>query len=171
MLRMITQILLVLSRLTFAGWVGGAVLFVMAGIAEVFHPGFDSMIKDQLVTVRFPVYYAFGAVLAGTGTLSVTGYWFLTGHRHAGWQIRSPRWPLLLAWLGLALMLWDYLTVYLPLADLVTPPGKPRTQEFDHLHHWSMYINTAGLLLFAMAAVLLNLPTSTSSTAAAHPPA
>lgn len=171
MSRLPEYLCLVWSRLAFAGWVGGAVLFVMAGVAEVLHPGFDSMIKDQLVTVRFPLYYAFGAVLIGTGTLSATGYWFLSGHRLSGWRCSSPRWPLLLAWLGLALMLWDYLTVYLPLAALVTPPGKPRTQEFDHLHHWSMYINTVELLLFALAAVLLNWPTHPSSTESAPPPA
>ena len=59
---------LTLARLLLSAWFGAAVLFVVIGVREVTHPGFDSMVRDQLAVLRFPAYY-----VCGFGCLVVLG--------------------------------------------------------------------------------------------------
>lgn len=138
-----------LARFCLPAWIGAAVLFVWVGVREVTTPEFTSEIKDRLVTLRFPGYYSAGATLlcgAVAGCLLA-----LTSQSHR----RVVIVPCLLVMLAGGLMVYDYLSIYLPLAALVTPPGKPRTMEFLSLHQWSMRINTVHLLLCLTAALWL----------------
>ncbi len=138
-----------LARFCLPAWIGAAVLFVWVGVREVTTPEFTSEIKDRLVTLRFPGYYIAGATLlscAGAGCLIA-----LTS------RFRRPSIlvPCLLVLMASGLMVYDYVNIYLPLAALVTPPGKPRTMEFLSLHQWSMRINTLHLVLCLTAALWL----------------
>jgi hypothetical protein len=56
---------------------------------------------------------------------------------------------------SLLLMMVDYTTIYRPLETMVTPPGQPRTMEFNRLHQWSTWINTVNLVVTLLAAGVL----------------
>ncbi len=144
---------LFLARTAITAWIGAAVLFVVVGVSEVIHADFSSEIRDQLVVIRFPWFYRFGFALISLSlvctVLTASGPEF-SGRRKliaAG---------LLLA--ALLLMTAEYFLVYVRLAEMVTPPGKPRTQEFQAYHKTSMYANFAGLALCGTAMGLLTWP-------------
>lgn len=131
------------GRFCLNAWVGAAVLFVIVGVTEVTSSQVDSTMRDILVTLRFPWYYRTGFTLLGCSLLTV-----LLGGASWGWR----RWLLLVLIAGaLGLMVADYYTIYVPLVDLVTPPGQPRTPAFASCHQASTAINTAGLALILLA--------------------
>lgn len=144
---------LCLARWSAAAWVGAALLFVAVGVREVTHPSFTSEIKDQLATLRFPLYYAYGAVLVISAWV---GSWLSKGHPQLSGH--SRRTVLVLLSLALVVMAVDYLWIYRPLEALVTPPGKVRTEYFLSLHRWSMRVNTLQVLLCLLAGIALCWP-------------
>lgn len=129
------------ARFATSAWVGAATLFVITAVMEVTEPRLESTVRDILVTVRFPAFYAAGAALLGTAWLAtlVARRWFSA----------------LLLTIALGLMAGDYVAVYQPLLQLVTPPGKPRTEAFQTYHRWSEGLNGTGLLLSLTAALTL----------------
>ncbi|MBX3449976.1 MAG: hypothetical protein KF777_10475 [Planctomycetaceae bacterium] len=131
------------GRFCLNAWVGAAVLFVIVGVTEVTSSQVDSTMRDVLVTLRFPWYYRSGFTLLGCSLVAL-----LLGGANWGWR----RWPLLvLVAVSLGLMVADYYTIFVPLVELVTPPGKPRTPAFAAYHEASTAINTAGLALILLA--------------------
>ena len=155
-----TQLALFLARTAISAWIGAAVLFVVVGVSEVLHPEFTSEIKDQLVLIRFPWFYRFGFTLLAVcllATLAVS----------PGAEFSAKR-RILAAWLlaaALVLMAVEYFAVYLPLAQLVTPPGKPRTAEFQAYHKASMAVNLTGLALCGAAMIIINRPAQPAASA------
>src|SRR4051812_8042377 len=145
------RFMLFLARTAITAWVGAAVLFVVVGISEVIHPGFSSEIRDQLVIIRFPWYYGFGMTLLTAG---------LMGTLASGDELSTNCRILATGLIALALvvMIAEYFAVYIPLADMITPAGKPRPPEFTAYHRASMWINLASLLLSLFATGLLNWP-------------
>ncbi|MGH7201031.1 MAG: hypothetical protein ACREJB_10535 [Planctomycetaceae bacterium] len=141
---------LTLCRLSIACWVGGATLFVATSIVEQRFAGFTPTVRDQLAVLRFPWYYGFGFTLV-TASL-VFG---VCARNHPGVGPRAMRFALGLLAAALLVMLADYLWVYRPLHDLITPPGSPRSAEFARYHEWSKWINFGhgGLSLIAAALV------------------
>ena len=141
--------LLLLARFLLSAWFGAAVLFVIIGVGEVTHPGIGSAIRDQLVLIRFPLYYTCGFVTLGGAAASLVLL--------LGWGLRRPAtWSAAaLTAIALALMAYDYPCVYLPLARMVTPPAQSRPAEFRPLHEWSKTIN--GLELGCVLAAALTL--------------
>lgn len=141
------------ARIALTAWVGAAALFVVVGIREVTSERTElqsSPVKDALVLVRFPAYYACGFALV---TLS------LLGSLTAGSLSGKRRWLIvLLVGTSLVLMITDYFWVYRPLAEMITPPGKARPGQFVAYHEASKWINAAGIALCFVAAVLLSLP-------------
>lgn len=134
------------GRFCLNAWVGAAVLFVIVGVTEVTSSQVDSTMRDILVSLRFPWYYRCGFTLLGCSLLTI-----VLGGANWGWR----RWPLLALVAGaLGLMVADYCTIYVPLVELVTPPGKPRTPAFAAYHEASTAINTVGLALILLACVL-----------------
>ena len=109
------------------------------------------MTTDQLVVLRFPAYYVMGFVLVGAAWV---------GAAICGEQLSFRRRGAALGLFGLALgmMLFDYLVVYLPLAEMITPPGQARPQGFQTLHQWSKIINSVDVGLVLLGALLLNWP-------------
>lgn len=133
------RVLLMLSRFLLSAWVGAAVLFVIIGVREVRFPGFESVTRDQLVLLRFPMYYVAGFVLLGTALLSQVLL-----------LARGERAKVLFAACGLTaaalgLMTYDYPCVYRPLADMISPPGQTRPASFEALHLWSETVNALQL--------------------------
>ncbi len=162
------RVVLLLVRWTLSAWVGAAVLFVAVGVREVTSPEFTSEIKDRLVLLRFPLFYATGFALVGSAWVGL------------GWLAatsRDRRWiwvcGLVMVTLALGGMLADYLLIYLPLETLVNPPGQPRTQRFLGLHQWSSRVNTVNLAICLAASLWLGWPWSEgyrrSSGAAGEP--
>jgi hypothetical protein len=129
------------ARFATSAWVGAATLFVITSVMEVTDPRLESTVRDILVAVRFPAFYATGAVLLGTAWLAT-----LVGRRWFS--------AVLLA-VTLGLMAADYVAVYQPLVELVTPPGRPRTEAFQSYHRWSEGLNGVELLLSLVAALTL----------------
>jgi hypothetical protein len=150
------RFLLTTARLALAAWVGGAALFVITGVREVTtsDPHLNqSAVKDALVAVRFPAYYAFGFTLLAVALACIAAL------------PRMRLLPTLRRWLllllpaaALLLMIADYVWVYRPLEAMVTPPGKARPAEFVEYHAASKWINAAGLGVSLLAAVLVSWP-------------
>lgn len=144
---------LTLARFFLCVWVGGAALFVVTSIAEQRFPGFGQPIKNQLALLRFPWYYRFGFTLLG-GTL-------VAGHfaRHHADLAGSARWLVFgLTATALALMAIDYVWVYQPLAELVTPPERAIASEFEGYHQASKWINLTHVGLALVAALVVCRP-------------
>lgn len=144
---------LFLARFCSAAWIGAASLFVVVGIREVTKGGFDSATKDALVAIRFPSFYQFGVVLIGIAWIGV-----LISRDS---MLLSPRRRiacLVLLAIVLALMAADYVWIYEPLLQMVTPPGQAKPSGFHEYHQASKWINSAGLIVCCIAAGLLNWP-------------
>ena len=146
-----SRLALLIARFAASAWVGAAVLFVINGVQQATSGKIDSTTTDQLVALRFPAYYVLGFSLVGAAWV---------GSAFSGEQLSFRRRGAVLGLLGLALgvMLFDYLVVYLPLAEMITPPGKPRPQGFQTLHHWSKIINSVDVGLVLLGALLVNWP-------------
>ncbi len=151
-----SRLALTIIRFASAAWVGAAVLFVINGVQQTTSGKFESMTTDQLVLLRFPAYYVMGFTLVG---LSLLGSAF----SGAEVSIRRRRTLLVLFGLTLVVMLFDYLVIYLPLAEMITPPGKARPQGFQTLHQWSMRINSFDLLLVLLGSLTACWPRKLAS--------
>ena len=148
---------LFLARFCASAWIGAASLFVVVGITEVTRGGFDSTTKDQLVAIRFPAFYLFGATLVGIA-------WVGTCLAGSSAQLPARRRMVVVCLLTITLVVMavDYFGVYLPLLQMVSPPGRTKTSEFELYHQASKWINLASLLICLMGTVLLNWPTNPS---------
>ena len=145
---------LTLLRLLLAAWIGAAVLFVITSVAEQTSPDFDSRVRDQLAAIRFPHYYAFGFCIHAVAL--VLALIVRTNQRWQNRKVLTVVFALIVAsLLGLVL---DYVFVFEPLLESITPPGKARTPEFIRLHNLSRYANQAHLSLLFVAAILACLP-------------
>ena len=147
-----TSFSILLTRMALSIWVGGAILFVITSVAEQVHPSFDSVIRDQLATIRFPHYYRFGGICLG---VSLAGSLF-AAVRCSG-PVRKRMWIVFgLTLISTAIVVFDYMMVYEPLQTLITPPGKARTEEFLALHDRSRIVNEIHLTLALVACFLAN---------------
>lgn len=151
---------IVVLRMLLAAWIGAAVLFVITSVAEQTSDNFGSLVRDQLATIRFPLYYFFGfcihgacLVLSLVAALTLPQQWrrrFVIVHVFV-----------LLATIGIVL---DYQLVYQPLQVLISPPGQVRTPEFIRLHNLSRNTNQAHLALMFIAAIIAARPMACSET-------
>jgi hypothetical protein len=139
------RLCLMLARVLLSAWVGAATLFVINGVRLVTSGHFDSMARDHLSLIRFPPYYLFGFLAVGIGLVSLV--------LAAGYPRRLA---IGLVVLSLILMLVDYFAIYLPLAEMITPPGDVRPSQFTWYHKASMYINTVHVGLCLIAAMMIS---------------
>ena len=154
MLRFLSAICTMLVRLALGFWVGGAVLFVITSVAEQTSPLFDSVARDRLATIRFPLYYLFCWICLGTALASS-----IVGSVCSSGCLRNRlRAAAVLAVISLGIAVADYLWVYRPLQALIIPPGEARTQEFVTLHNRSRHINELHLTIALVAAIVICLP-------------
>ena len=148
------------TRFCLTAWVGGAALFVITSVAEQTSPEFDSVIRDQLATIRFPLYYLFGAVML---TTAMAGGLVAIGTT-AGSLKRRLRFVVLFTLLSALCAMADYFWIYRPLQTLIVPPGQTRTQQFITLHTRSRHANEVHITLALIAAILANAPVKTKTT-------
>jgi hypothetical protein len=144
-----TRSLLLLARFVLSAWFGAATLFVIIGVREIRFPEFHQTIRDQLVLLRFPMYYACGFMLLGIAFVSQA---LLVAR---GWRRPALIAACSLTIVALGLMAYDYPCVYRPLAQMVTPPGQPHETAFDSLHRWSKTVNAVQLACALTAALIL----------------
>ena len=147
------------TRLALSFWVGGAVLFVMTSVAEQRHSQFDSVIRDQLATIRFPYYYLFGWTCLGTA-ISASALAAILSH---GCLRKRMLAAFAFTILSTAIAVLDYGWVYRPLQELISPPGLARTEQFITLHQRSRTINEVHLSLALIGALIACLPEKHSS--------
>lgn len=145
------------TRLAISFWVGGAILFVMTSVAEQRHPTFDSLVRDQLATIRFPLYYIFGWGCLGTTLIAS----LIAATLNQGCLRKRLLACFCLTLLSTGIAVIDYKWVYLPLQTLITPPGQARTQHFIKLHDQSRIINEVHLTIALIAAIIVCLPEKT----------
>ena len=148
---------LFVARFCSSAWLGAATLFVIVGIREVTHGGFEAATKDTLVAIRFPAYYLTGAILVGASWL---GTYLAAKHTELTSRRRTVALFSLLA--VLAVMALDYRFVYQPLLAMVTPPGVEKASAFTQYHQASKYVNLLGLTLCLIASIALNWPCSSA---------
>jgi len=150
---------LTIARLFLVAWIGGAALFVITSIAEQRRPEFDSAAKDRLATVRFPLYYQFGAYCLGASIVATT-IAAATAKRENRIRLIAS---LTLCILSAGIAAYDYVEVYLPLQKAITPPGQVRGPEFITLHERSATVNEIHISLAMLAAILVCMPNRTES--------
>jgi hypothetical protein len=161
------QLLTVASRVLLSAWVGGAVLFVITSVAEQSHPGFDSFIRDQLATIRFPLYYQFCWFTLGTSLLCTAAALLLQA------RPRNSRLTLsaILSCIALLIAVIDYQWIYKPLQSLISPPGQTRTPAFTTLHEQSKLANETHLAIALISALILcSCPTTHTAQRPAENP-
>jgi len=142
------------------------VLFVITSVAEQVHPRFDSAIRDQLAAIRFPLYYLYCWCCLGLlVTTSIINAWLCRKHS----RIRATA-TAAIATAALLIAIADHQFVYQPLLSQITPPGKPRTQEFIRLHNTSRLVNQIHVGLAAVAGILICLPVSNATPTLRHGP-
>lgn len=157
--KILASLCVMATRLAICFWVGGAILFVITSVAEQRHPQFDSLIKDQLATIRFPLYYVFGWGCLGTVLICSAIGSMLT----CGCLRKRLITAFVLTLISTAVAVADFKMVYQPLQELITPPGQARTQAFLSLHNQSRIINEVHLTIALIAAVIICLPESVAS--------
>ncbi|MEO2013001.1 MAG: hypothetical protein ABGZ53_01385 [Fuerstiella sp.] len=148
------QTSLVLLRLLLAAWIGAAVLYVITSVAEQTSSLFDSVTRDQLATIRFPLYYNFGFGIHVAGVVCA----FVVWNRSTPENRRRFLIIFLLILLSSLLITLDYFFVYSPLQQLITPPGQVRSQQFVELHTMSRHANEVHLTVILVAAILASIP-------------
>jgi hypothetical protein len=144
------RVAMAVARFSLSAWVGAAALFVVTGVREVRSPLLDSYTRDVLVEIRFPSYYLFGFIFVGLGTVAAFTTAGLAPARR-GRQFALA----FLTILALALMVADYFAIYLPLVEMITPPGGSRPAEFAAYHTASKWVNLASVSLCAIVALAL----------------
>jgi hypothetical protein len=145
---------LAIARICSAMWIGAALLFVLTSIMEQLEPAFDTATRDRLALIRFPWYYATGAVLLFASSIAA-----LIASR--GRMLTKIAVVLLL--LAGSVMIVDYAFVYRPLRSRLSPPGIERFADFHQLHEWSEWLNSVGFLLTAASVVLLHATSDASN--------
>jgi hypothetical protein len=152
--RVLNVVFLTTARLFLVAWIGGAALFVVTSIAEQRAPEFDSITKDRLATIRFPLYYVYGAICLGTAT-TATALAIITTQKGRRITLIAG---LSLCVLSFAIAAYDYVSVYSPLQKAIIPPGQVRGPEFLSLHKQSEFINEIHVAVALLAAILITLP-------------
>lgn len=138
----------IVLRMALCAWVGAATLFVVSVVREVTTP-FEMIVKNQLVALRFPVFYCFGFTLLGAGLGCSVVLACLQSRR-----FKALAWIATLCGLSLLLMLYDYCCVYRPLEVMVLSPKYVIPPEFFGFHQWSKWLNLVTALLCLIAGLI-----------------
>lgn len=129
-------------------------LFVITSVAEQVSSHFDSVARDHLATIRFPLYYLFGGATLGFAVACSIATTVLSG----GSMRKRQLLILVLVLMSSAGAALDYQFVYCPLQESITPAGSVRTEAFTVLHHRSRNANAAHVGLALLASILACVP-------------
>ena len=138
-------------RFSLAAWVGAAVLFIVVGIGEI--KVFDSEMRERLVLIRFPFYYA-----CGFGLVFVTLVCGFVSHKHPALSVRQANIFLGLVLVSLLTMVADYIWIYRPLVEMMTSLGSAKPSTFVSLHELTKWINFGILTLCLIASLVICWP-------------
>ncbi len=144
---------LTVARFAAAAWVGAALLFVVTAVREVRNPAFDSATKDALALLRFPAYYVFGFTLVTLAFVAGLGSYCLRPRGRGRICLAAGLLAMALVVMGI-----DFVSVYRPMAGMITPPGRAHLAEFRTYHRASEWLNVGHVGLCALAAVFLCWP-------------
>ena len=151
-------------RFLLSAWIGAAVLYVITSVAEQTSPNFESVVRDQLATIRFPLYYKFGFAVHG---LAIVASLVVLATAPDVLRRRATAVATLIA-VSMVLVTLDYHFIYSPLQELITPPGQSRTPDFIRLHTWSRHANEVHLMVIFVAAIIASLPNPPSKAVPEH---
>lgn len=116
-------------------------------------PELDSIAKDKAALIRFPVIYQFSFYVL------VPAYVF---HLISFRAMRAcfTRWVIAAFTIPFLVMLGtvDYFNVYLPIADMIDPPGMVRPMQFHDYHDASERMGGMMFVLGLVTALMLNWP-------------
>ena len=142
---------LAVCRFSLAAWVGAAILFIVVGIGEI--RVFDSAMRDRLVLIRFPFYYA-----CGFGLVPVALVCGFASRKHKALSARQANVFLGLVLAALLAMVADYIWVYRPLVEMMTPLGDAKPSAFVSLHELTKWVNFGILTLCLIASLVICWP-------------
>ena len=97
-------------RFLLPAWIGAAILFVITSVAEQTSRFIDTFTRDQLATIRFPLYYKFGTVIYAVSVVSCIVAWKTSG---AACHKRAVMVLVLMA-VSTVIFALDYFVVYSP---------------------------------------------------------
>lgn len=146
-----SNLFLFLTRFAITAWCGAAVIFVVITVLDIITGQFTSVILDQLILIRFPVYYCFTFVLLSTSLVSGIASSLLLGGRK--FKLFT-----VLVLVSLIIMVSDYFWIYLPLEEMLLPLGSPRPQQFSFYHRLTEALNIIALLIGLLASIVINWP-------------
>ncbi len=133
-------------------------LFVLVTVVEIRSGMFETLLLDQIVLMRFPLFYLFTFLTIPAGYLC-----FLTYRLTTCSSRRVDNLLLLLLTVGLFLFCLDYFLVYQAMRDMLHPLGSPRPQSFRFYHQLTEWLNTFVLLFHLTAACLMNFLSAAGS--------
>lgn len=129
-------------------------MFVAITLNDILQGGLETILLDQLLLLRFPVYYVATFACLGGVWLCLLGAVYSAPARSG--ERRGGLWSLGLASAACFVLVVDYGAVYLPLRDLLLPLGSPRTPAFRVYHRWSEGLNLVTFVLMLALALRLN---------------
>ncbi|WP_459556139.1 hypothetical protein [Lacunimicrobium album] len=144
---------LMMSRFLVTSWVGAAGIFIWVTVMLAISPDLDSIAKDKVALIRFPIIYQFSFYVL------VPAYVF---HLISFRAMRPcfTRWVIAAFTIPFLVMLGtvDYFNVYLPIADMIDPPGMVRPMQFHDYHDASERMGGMMFVLGLLTALMLNWP-------------
>jgi len=140
---------LTVARLVLTFWVGAATLFVVVVVRVNHFMELDSIMRGQLIVIRFPAYYAFGFSCVITGLVTT-----IAASNHAAVSRRRMVIAAAFTAVALATMVADYAFIYSPLYEMVVS-ADALPSSFRSYHEASKYVNLFDVGLCLVAAVML----------------
>ncbi|MGE5195359.1 MAG: hypothetical protein ACM3U2_22930 [Deltaproteobacteria bacterium] len=153
------RVCLAFLRFCLSAWVGIAIFFVMVVIELRHSKLFDDEVKFNHPRILFPLYYGFEFALVGTALVCA---WAGLGNARIARVRRFSTLALVGAAVGIAI--WDYAVVYRTLVGMMATNVLPA--DFVGLHQQSRWLNAAGLVFSALAAILALWPVTSSEAEA-----
>ena len=142
-----------LSRFAITAWVGASALFVVTAIQEASSLKFDSVVKAELATLRFPTYYAFAFALVVAALVFAVAAGKVQSRVYLGLLIAA-----------LALLVADYFLVYRPLHSMTALVEQARPANFNQYHTAAKWTNAAGFIIWFIASLVACWPMKLSDS-------
>ncbi len=142
-----------LSRFAITAWVGAAALFVVTSIQEARSLKFDSVVKAELATLRFPTYYAFAFALVVAALVFAVAAGKVQSRVYLGLLIAA-----------LVLLVADYFFVYSPLQRMTASVEQAKPASFEQYHTAEMWVNAGGFIIWFIASLVACWPMKLSDS-------
>ena len=145
------------ARFSLTAWIGAASMFVLLTVLEILSGQFNSIILDQLVLTRFPIFYSVTLVLLAMSWICGVVSWRLSISQNRTVRKKAKLFTILVS-VSIIILVSDYFWVYKELEQMLIPLGSPRPQEFPFYHKLTESLNSAALLINLVASFVINWP-------------